>query len=715
MFSRSKKPVSILTVSMILLILFSVVAPVFAAGAAQGTSPVGGTTTTTIPPAGPFGQVIAGLINDVAYAIEYAGNALGFTNMNQMIFNQGLSATDLNYAPFSGEANEAQMWNDAWTWYVGVAAGVSVLLLILVLVTAFKFIASPFNKQIKEDAVESLWRWILAILIVAAAPLLYDILLSINNGLVDLFLGVAQTVRPGADLMSYFNAGANINTGNVIYDAVVTLAFQGVRLWLGVLFTMRQLVLLVIFIFTPLMAIMWAINKKINAAGIWLGEIVSNVFMQCSYAFVFLILITFVTVTPQAGTSSAAASTAGTAATLNTAVTDIINNVGAPIGGAILLVSVCWVAIQIVLSRFSSQKKESVYGNLFYVGIGGVILGSILFFASFVYNIATEYFGYAFNTTTSQASGSAPTTATSQNMIVILIWFVAMLPIAEMIRNSMLGLFTRHSEFDEAGFATKSLAAIAGLGGLVGLSQLGKASFGAGAAGGIPGGAVGRSGGMGGGGVVSTSGTGSGGANPIALQGREAFPGGDAGSALPATASTDGAAMSAATAAGGTVAQGMGKPGAGLIGGLQQAASFGERAGARVGGAAGAITSSFVSGATALAGSAIPGGKHLADAGQKFGHVVGKVAEHGVGAVTRGIATYGHLVAQTGSDWLKQGDKEGYGIGESFRRVTGGETLGDASGRAWKVAGANTVDPYFAGKALVKMKPSLDGYRPNNG
>lgn len=642
-------------------------------GTASGNTDTNSTTSIQQDAGGPFSQVFAGLINDLTDTISLAADALGFEDVDKTIFNAGLTDDQKNLAPFG----QQQMWDDAWKWYEGIASGVFVLILIAICITAFKFIASPFNKHIKEDAVESMWRWLLSVLIVAGAPLLYYVLIRINNGLIDLFVGVAKSVRPGVDLQSYFDiSSGTIVTGNVIYTAVVRLMFSGVRLWLGVLFEVRKLVLLVIFIFTPLMAILWALNKNINAAGIWIGEVVSNIFMQCSYAFVFLILMTFITVAPQ-GSSSTALSTAG-ATSLNQAVSDIVSGFGLPFGGTLLFGSVCWIAIQIAVFRFNANRKENLYGIVSYVGIGGVVLGSVVFFGSLLFSIAKTYFGFAFSTSAgSQATGSAQS-ANGQNMITILIWLMAMLPIAEMIRNSMQGLFTRRSEFDEAGFATRSLAAIAGIGGMIGLSNLGRATFGPGMPRRSPGGGDGRDGG-----VSHVAGEG------IKLTGSDAPLGGGTG-----IASVPMPDVHPVSAAGAPPTQ----LGASPAKGLRRAVSWGEKAGVFAGGVAGAATSSFVSGAIGLAGCAIPGGQVFADVGRKAGSTAGMLAEHGVNAVTRSAATHGHLFAQSASYWVQQGRREGDSFGESFRRVSSGKPLNNGTG---------------VGSLPARRRPttSLDGYR----
>lgn len=56
--------------------------------------------------------------------------------------------------------------------------------------------------------------------------------------------------------------------------------------YLNVIYIIRKLTLTVFFVFTPIAALLWAINKKTTAMMIWLGEIASNAFMPVAHALV---------------------------------------------------------------------------------------------------------------------------------------------------------------------------------------------------------------------------------------------------------------------------------------------------------------------------------------------------------------------------------------------------------------------------------------------
>lgn len=81
-----------------------------------------------------------------------------------------------------------------------------------------------------------------------------------------------------------------------------------------------------------------------------------------------------------------------TPSSLATNIASAIQAVGMPLGGAVLLFSVVITAVQIIISRFNPGQRESAMSNLWYVGLGGILLGGALFFASLFFNIGGTYF-----------------------------------------------------------------------------------------------------------------------------------------------------------------------------------------------------------------------------------------------------------------------------------------------------------------------------------
>ena len=233
-----------------------------------------------------FEKSIANLIGSIAYGLTYIGNSLlGFKNLDALIFNKGIDEESL--PPFTDS-----YWQKLDTWFTSMAYIAISFMLYAVVMVAFKFIRAGTNPKLRENAIDSLKRTVFSWLIVAAAPIFVRLLFRTNNFLVDAISSISS--GSVADQL-----GANgallkqVRTGNVIATSFIILLFSYINFRLNIMFLIRQFVMTVFYIFTPFVAVMWVINKDVNAAGIWLGEMLSNAFMQFSYAFVFTIFLSF--------------------------------------------------------------------------------------------------------------------------------------------------------------------------------------------------------------------------------------------------------------------------------------------------------------------------------------------------------------------------------------------------------------------------------------
>lgn len=62
---------------------------------------------------------------------------------------------------------------------------------------------------------------------------------------------------------------------------------------LNIQFIVRQFVLIIFTVFTPIALSIWIVNRNATAISIWAGQIITNVFMQFIYCFLFLMYLTF--------------------------------------------------------------------------------------------------------------------------------------------------------------------------------------------------------------------------------------------------------------------------------------------------------------------------------------------------------------------------------------------------------------------------------------
>jgi hypothetical protein len=246
----------------------------------------------------PFLAVLAMVVKALTAGINAVANAMGMGEIKEIIFAVNSGADSFTQpAPYSSE-----QWQKMDSLYGSMILLTLALGLILILVTAYKFIYAGVNKrpEVRAEASESLWRWILVLLIIAAAPVVVRALFAINNALTSFIAGIIQA----ENISTSFN---DLQTGNVLITALVEFMFAWNRLFIGLIFFIRNWIVWTIYIFTPIMALLWGINKNVTAAAIWLGEMLSNAFLQTAYAFAFMVVALFIS------TGSGSVDTAGVA------------------------------------------------------------------------------------------------------------------------------------------------------------------------------------------------------------------------------------------------------------------------------------------------------------------------------------------------------------------------------------------------------------------
>lgn len=211
---------------------------------------------------------------------------VGFKNYDELIFAQ--NSTDIS--PFTN-----LQWNSMMSWYKIMSGVAGSLILIAVVIVAYKFIIGGYSIEKRSEAKDSLMRLFFGAVSIGIAPLFVKFLLLLNNNLVHMIVGYANG---SLDELLGNSVITNIQTGNAIATAIVIALFAYLFFKLNVKFIIRQFTILIFTLFTPIIAIMWMINKRTIGAAIWFGQILINIFMQFIYAFLFLVYMEFL---PQSG------------------------------------------------------------------------------------------------------------------------------------------------------------------------------------------------------------------------------------------------------------------------------------------------------------------------------------------------------------------------------------------------------------------------------
>lgn len=249
---------------------------------------------------GIFERSIAAVIDSVTLGIENLAKGWGFKSFEELtlVSGQGVngdSGSILKPTPFT---------EDEWTlldnFYASMCVIAFVLYVLVVIVIAGKFIAagSMGGAQLRSEAVAALWRWLASIFLIAAAPVFVRLLFVINNSIVDAIAQVGAVVSgsslTSSSTLAIDNLVTSIHTGSILATSIVHLMLIGIWFYLNLIFIVCRWVIRVIYVFTPIMAVLWVMNKNVTAAAIWAGEMMSNVFVQSAYALSTAVVLVFV-------------------------------------------------------------------------------------------------------------------------------------------------------------------------------------------------------------------------------------------------------------------------------------------------------------------------------------------------------------------------------------------------------------------------------------
>lgn len=242
------------------------------------------------------GSFVLRAITDVVDIIpnkifDWIGTGFGFQSLDKLIFNTSSSGTSM--PPFSDSE-----WHNLNYLYINICTIVAPLLLIMVAKTGIEMVLYSDSTSKKIDLKEEISKWILCAFLLGTAPFLVQGLFRLFNAFTD-SLGTATSAVWGTGGTSSSAAGKafgvdtfeNLKTGSALTTAIVHFLYAWQMVKINLVFISRKVVLAVMYAFTPIAIALWGINKRVHAASIWFGEILTNAAMQFFYAFTFTVMI----------------------------------------------------------------------------------------------------------------------------------------------------------------------------------------------------------------------------------------------------------------------------------------------------------------------------------------------------------------------------------------------------------------------------------------
>ncbi|WP_003545336.1 hypothetical protein [Desulfotomaculum nigrificans] len=248
---------------------------------------------------GVFEQIVAALLEAIIKVVQFLGSKVaGLQPVDKIVFLTDLGDAEKKIAPWT--ASEIKFLN---LWFMAMAGVALPFYIISIAVSFIKLLTTSGSPAGRGEAIQSIWRWFGALIITVSAPVMVESLTWLTSILLDGIQYAFQLVstksgigRAVEDWGAINFGGVAITTGSVLGTALVKLMFAIFWVWINVVYVIRKIVLSVMFCFTPLMALMWSINKNTTAMAVLLGEMASNAFMPVAHALVLCTILGFMDV-----------------------------------------------------------------------------------------------------------------------------------------------------------------------------------------------------------------------------------------------------------------------------------------------------------------------------------------------------------------------------------------------------------------------------------
>ncbi len=311
-----------------------------------------------------------------------------------------------------------ERWNIVMFWYNAMSILSGGFLVAVVVKSGYKYMMSAANPGLKASFTEDLQRCIVAMAILALAPVFIKVLIGVNDGFVAFFANIVNhvTTSPtGAPVsqitpasifekiiaapfeviltvinkifglssvdMLIFNGSVDmlsetgrIDTGNVFANVLLKITMVGFDVYFNAIYTIRRWVVTAIFTATPIIVWLWAFTGERQVIEIWAAEIFQTVFIQTAHALTLGVCLTILSPKNIGGVVNGLWLSEG------------ISNIAvwiASLGGAVCVLIVVLVGYRIMTAGNEKEASEARL-SLGKALVGLSILGSAVLIAGYL-------------------------------------------------------------------------------------------------------------------------------------------------------------------------------------------------------------------------------------------------------------------------------------------------------------------------------------------
>ncbi|MCQ2911106.1 MAG: hypothetical protein MJ244_02860 [Clostridia bacterium] len=205
-------------------------------------------------------------LNNVLFLADF-GDSIDINAVNDY-------GVKLSTAPFT-----VAEWSRYTKAYIFLATVAVPLMFISIITVAFNLVTNAGNFEKVTEAKKTVMRIITGIIIIALGPYLFRAVLTFFNMLVFLI-----PVEFSFDIII-----EDMDDANGLLSVITSLWWLWIKFRITLLFVVREIMLTVMYVITPIVIGFWAISEKTKAFNRWIGETITNAATQFCYALVFFI------------------------------------------------------------------------------------------------------------------------------------------------------------------------------------------------------------------------------------------------------------------------------------------------------------------------------------------------------------------------------------------------------------------------------------------
>lgn len=142
---------------------------------------------------------------------------------------------------------------------------------------------APLNPQRRNESIDLIKDLVLVGIVLVNLPTLYDLLFTINNGILNMFNGAYTS---NLDNIAPEGETEETSTG-VLGQIFIQLILLGLMVWANFYYLMRKVTLIILMGMGPLMMAFWLHPQFKPITASWLKELIGSIFVQAIHAFVF--------------------------------------------------------------------------------------------------------------------------------------------------------------------------------------------------------------------------------------------------------------------------------------------------------------------------------------------------------------------------------------------------------------------------------------------